>query len=163
MIVTESGKPYGIFGPERLLSERETRTQLLRESLTRGIIPKQAEGAIIMPNVEMVKATRGLRGKGNEGKKVEFDAISETSPRPDNPLDAALQLVKGDLQDFWDRFVLGFNEYSYNAVADPIAAFLDPTWDADKTKNFRMTCNAMAKLTGRDKEEVAAELLKAIS
>jgi hypothetical protein len=116
-----------------------------------------------MPTVEMITATRGLRGKGNEGKKVEFQSISESAPRPDNPLDAALQLVKGDLQEFWDRYVLGYNEFSYNAVADPIAAFLDTSWDADKVKNFRMTCNAMAKLTGRDKEDVASELLKAIS
>jgi len=116
-----------------------------------------------MPTVELVTAERGLRGKGNEGKKVQFQSISDTAPRPDNPLEAALQLVSGDLQDFWERFVLGYNEYSYNAVADPIAAFLDASWDADKTKNFRMTVNAMSKLTGRDKEEVASELLKAIS
>jgi hypothetical protein len=116
-----------------------------------------------MPNVELITMERGLRGKGNEGKKVNYQGISEDAPRPDNPLDAALQLVSGDLQNFWERFVLGYNEYSYTAVADPIAAFLDASWDADKTKNFRMTVNAMSKLTGRDKEEVAGELLKAIS
>jgi hypothetical protein len=115
-----------------------------------------------MPGIELVQSERGLRGKGNEGKKVSFETISETAPRPDNPLDAALQLVKGDLQEFWDRFVLGYNEFSYNAVADPIGAFIDASWDADKVKNFRMTVNAMSKLTSRDKEEVAAELLKAL-
>lgn len=115
-----------------------------------------------MPNVEMVTTQRGLRGKGNEGKKVEFQAISETAPRPDNPMDAALNLVNGDLQEFWDRYVLGYNEYAYNAVADPIAEFIDSSWDADKVKNFRMTVNAMAKLTGKDKSDVAGELVKAL-
>lgn len=120
-------------------------------------------GEKTMPAVELVEVERGLRGKGNEGKKVKFQAISETAARPDNPIEAALNLVESDLQEFWERFTLGYNEYAYNAVADPIAAFLDSSWDADKTKNFRMTVNAMAKLTGRDKEDVAGELLKAIS
>ena len=121
------------------------------------------KGEKTMPNVEMVQMERGIRGKGNEGKKVQFQAISETAPRPDNPMDAALTLVNGDLQEFWNRYVLGYNEYAYEAVADPIAEFLDSSWDADKTKNFRMTVNAMAKLTGKDKSEVAQALLAQIS
>lgn len=119
-------------------------------------------GETKMPTVALVTMERGLRGKGNEGKKVQFQAIAE-GPRPDSPLEAAMELVNNDAQDFWDRFVLGYNEYSYQAIADPIAAFLDESWDADKTKNFRMSVNALAKLTGREKEEVAAELLKSIS
>lgn len=115
-----------------------------------------------MPNVEKVKMERGLRGKGNEGKKVTYEGISETAARPDNPMDAALALVEGDLQAFWERYVLGFNEYAYEALADPIAKFLDPNWDADKTKNFRLTVNAMSKLTGKDKDEVAEELIKVL-
>lgn len=128
-----------------------------------AIKPLANKGVRTMPNVEMIETERGLRGKGNEGKKVKFQAISESAARPDNPMEAALNLVGNDLQEFWDRFVLGFNEYAYNAVADPIAEFLDSSWDTDKQKNFRMTVNAMAKLTGRDKAEVATELLKAIS
>lgn len=121
------------------------------------------QGEKTMPNVELVKATRGLRGKGNEGKKVEFDSISDAAPRPDNPMEAAMQLVGGDLQEFWNRFVLGYNEYSYEAVADPIAAFIDSSWDVDKVKNFRMTVNAMSKLTQRDKEDIAGELVKVLA
>lgn len=116
-----------------------------------------------MPNVVMVETERGLRGKGNEGKKVKFQAISETEARPDNPLDAALQSVSGDLQEFWDRFVAGYNEFAYNAVADPIAQFIDASWDADKVKNFRNSVNAISKLTQKDKEEVAQALLAQIS
>lgn len=124
-----------------------------------GINPLANKGQITMPNVEMLETERGLRGKGNEGKKVKFQAISETAARPDNPMDAALTLVGNDLQEFWDRFVLGYNEYAYNAVADPIAAFLDSSWDADKVKNFRNSVNAMAKFLGKDKEEIAQALL----
>ena len=115
-----------------------------------------------MPSVELIPMERGLRGKGNEGKKVTYQGISETAPRPDNPMDAALSLVSGDLQNFWERFVLGYNEYSYEALADPIAKYLNPEWDADKTKNFRLTVNAMSKLTGKDKDDVAEELIKVL-
>ncbi len=115
-----------------------------------------------MPAVVFTEIERGIRGKGNEGKKVKFQAISESEPRPDNPMEAALNTVSGDLQAFWERFVLGFNEYAYEAVADPIAEYIDSSWDADKTKNFRMTVNAMAKLTGKEKGEVAQALLAQI-
>ena len=113
-----------------------------------------------MPNVELVTMERGLRGKGNEGKKISYQGISETAPRPDNPMDAALQLVNGDLQEFWNRYVLGYNEYSYEALADPIAKYLDDSWDDDKKKNFRLTVNAMSKFLGKDKDEVAEGLIK---
>lgn len=115
-----------------------------------------------MPTAQLIPMERGLRGKGNEGKKVTYQGISETAPRPDNPMDAALALVEGDLQAFWERYVLGYNEYSYEALADPIAKFLNPEWDADKTKNFRLTVNAMSKLTGKDKDDVAEELIKVL-
>ncbi len=114
-----------------------------------------------VPNVELVNMERGLRGKGNEGKKINYQGISETAPRPDNPMDAALQLVNGDLQEFWNRYVLGYNEYSYEALADPIAKYLDDSWDDDKRKNFRLTVNAMSKFLGKDKDEVAENLIKA--
>jgi hypothetical protein len=127
-----------------------------------GINPSSIVGENTMPNVELIPMERGLRGKGNEGKKVTYQGISEAAPRPDNPMDAALSLVKGDLQEFWDRYVLGFNEYAYEALADPIAKYLVPEWDADKTKNFRLTVNAMSKLTGKDKDEVAEELIKVL-
>jgi len=127
-----------------------------------GINPSSIVGVDTMPNVELIPMERGLRGKGNEGKKVTYQGISETAPRPDNPMDAALSLVQGDLQNFWERFVLGYNEYSYEALADPIAKYLNPEWDADKTKNFRLTVNAMSKLTGKDKDEVAEELVKVL-
>lgn len=115
-----------------------------------------------MPTVELVKMERGLRGKGNEGKKVKYEGISEAAPRPDNPVDSAMQLVANDLQAFWDRFVLGFNEFAYEALADPIAKYINPEWDADKVKNFRLTVNAMSKLTARDKDDVAEELVKVL-
>ncbi len=116
-----------------------------------------------MPNVELIEMERGLRGKGNEGKKVKYKGISDTAARPDNPMDAAIQLVAGDLQEFWDRFVLGYNEFSYEALADPIAKYIPATgWDVDKIKNFRLTVNAMSKLTGKDKDEVAEELIKVL-
>jgi hypothetical protein len=127
-----------------------------------GINPTSDKEGITMPSVELVKMERGLRGKGNEGKKVAYEGISETAARPDNPVDAAMQLVSNDLQNFWDRFVLGYNEYAYEAVADPIAKYLNPEWDADKTKNFRLTVNAMSKLTGKDKDDVAEELVKVL-
>ena len=125
-----------------------------------GINPLKHRENDNMPNIEMVETERGLRGKGNEGKKVKFMAISETAARPDNPLDAALQSVNGDLQEFWDRYVAGYNEFAYSAVADPIAAFIDPSWDSDKQKQFRNAVNAIAKITQRDKEDVAADFLK---
>lgn len=118
-------------------------------------------GEKTMPNVELVKMERGLRGKGNEGKKINYEGISETAPRPDNPMDAALTLVNGDLQEFWNRYVLGYNEYAYEALADPIAKYLDDSWDDDKRKNFRLTVNAMSKFLGKDKDEVAESLIKA--
>lgn len=133
---------------------------VLEKPMAGGIL---SEKETTMSAVVMVETERGIRGKGNEGRKVKFQAISETEARPDNPMDAALTLVNGELQAFWERFVAGFNEYAYEAVADPIAEFIDSSWDADKAKNFRMTVNAMAKLTQRDKSEVAGELLKAIS
>lgn len=115
-----------------------------------------------MPQVELVKMTRGVRGKGNQGRKVEFEGISDTAPRPDNVIDAAMQFVNQDLQAFWDRFVLGANEYAYEAVADPIAAFIDSSWDSDKVKSFRASVHAIAKFTGKDKEDVAEELVKSL-
>lgn len=119
-----------------------------------------SEGSKV-PNVELINMERGLRGKGNEGKKINYQGISETAPRPDNPMDAALQLVNGDLQEFWNRYVLGYNEYAYEALADPIAKYLDDSWDDDKRKNFRLTVNAMSKFLGKDKDEVAENLIKA--
>lgn len=127
-----------------------------------GINPTSISEENTMPNVELIPMERGLRGKGNEGKKVTFQGISETAPRPDNPVDAAMNLVGNDLQQFWERFSLGYNEYAYEALADPIAKFLNPEWDADKTKNFRLTVNAMSKLTGKDKDDVAEELIKVL-
>jgi hypothetical protein len=115
-----------------------------------------------MPTVTLIKMERGLRGKGNEGKKVSYEGINEAEPRPDNVIDAAMNLVGSDLQAFWDRFVLGFNEYAYEALADPIAKYINAEWDEAKTKNFRLTVNAMSKLTGKDKDEVAEELIKVL-
>ncbi len=109
-----------------------------------------------------VETERGLRGKGNEGKKVKFQAISEAEPRPANVIDAALEAVNHDQQAFWESFVYGFNERAYEAVADPIAEFIDASWDADKTKNFRMSVNAMAKFLQKDKAEIAQALLAEI-
>lgn len=123
-----------------------------------GISP-QSEGENIMAGVVLVKMERGLRGKGNEGKKITYEGISEAEPRPDSPVDAAMQLVANDAQAFWDRFVLGYNEYAYEALADPIAKFINPEWDADKVKNFRITVNTMAKLMGKDKDEIAEALV----
>jgi hypothetical protein len=130
------------------------------ETYSKGEANKGHEGAETMPNVELVPMERGLRGKGNEGKKITYQGISETAPRPDNPLDAALQLVTGDMQAFWDRYVVGFNECAYEALADPIAKYLDDSWDDDKKKNFRLTVNAMSKFLGKDKDEVAEIMIK---
>jgi hypothetical protein len=111
-----------------------------------------------MPTVELIKMTRGLRGKGNAGKKVEYMGIAE-GPRPENPVNVALELVKQDLQEFWDRFILGYNEFSFDAIADPIGAFIDPSWDAEKIKNFRGSVNFLSKTFGKDREEIAEGLI----
>lgn len=112
-----------------------------------------------MPNVDLIKMTRGLRGKGNKDKKVEYQGINDAAPRPDNVVDAILGLVDQDLQKLWDRFVIGYNEMSFEAIADPIAAYIDPTWDDEKVKAFRGTVNQFSKLMGKDKEEIAEKLL----
>lgn len=118
--------------------------------------------------VTLKEATRGLRGKGNKDKTVTFLEIDDTLPRPTNVMDAVVAISseisrENFEQELWDRFVLGYNAKAYEAVADPLADYIDSSWDADKTKNFRATVNAMAKLTNRDKTEVAEELLKSIS
>lgn len=125
-----------------------------------AIKPLRKKEGINVPNVTLVKMERGLRGKGNKDKKVTFEGIDDSAARPDNPLDAALQLVQGDVQAFWDRFTLGYNEFAYDTIADPIAVFINSSWDADKVKNFRNSVNALSKLTGKDREDVAEELVK---
>jgi len=117
----------------------------------------------VMAGVNLVKMERGIRGKGNKGTKVQFEGIDETAPRPDNPLEVAMNLVKGEAQEFWERFVHGFNELAYEAVADPIAEFINPAWDDDKKKNFRLSVNAMAKVLGKDKDEVAKAIAEQIN
>lgn len=95
--------------------------------------------------------------------QVTYQGVSESEPRPDNPMDAIIELSGQDLQVVWDCFVAGYNARAFELVSDPLADFIDSSWDADKAKNFRATVNAMAKLTSRDKVEVAEELLKAIA
>lgn len=112
-----------------------------------------------MPTVEFVEVTAGLRGKGNKDKKVTYRAINEDTERPDNPMDAALELSNGDLAIFWKRFVNGYNEAMYTEVADPIAEFIDASWSDDIKKSFRTSVNALAKTLGMDKEDVATFLV----
>lgn len=150
-----------------------------------------------MANVELVTMTRGKRGRQETEKpkledfktkdehkaavkawqqtnNVEYQGINDSAPRPDNPMDAAMELVKGDLQNFWDRYVKGFNEFAYEAVADPIARYLTNdvfyfmkddvrTFDEDKAKNFRIIVNTTAKMMDLDKEVVAEKLLADLS
>jgi len=110
-------------------------------------------------SITLVKETRGVRGKGNKDKKVEFLAIPENAPRPENLINEILELVGQNQQDLWERFILGFNEYAYQAIADPIAAYIDSSWDDEKVKAFRGTVNQFAKLMGKDREEIAEKLL----
>jgi hypothetical protein len=123
----------------------------------------------VNPFVEEVKELnskaegKGLRWftgftRGRNTMAIKFQGFDESKPET---LPASLQEfmdltgVKSET-DLVSFAIAGYNDVLYKQASDPIAEYVDKTWDDEKVTAFRNIVRNFVKTTGKSVEEIVA-------
>ncbi len=99
------------------------------------------------------------RGKGSQ--RIQYEAFDETQPDT-LPKDLAefMELSKvNDEKTIVSFLISGFNDAMYTAASDPIAEYVNPAWDPEVARQFRLVVRNYANATGATIED-AVNLIK---
>lgn len=87
------------------------------------------------------KGTRAMLSlsRGRNPVEVQYEAFDESQPDTlPADLNEFMNLSKvNDEKVIVSMLIDGFNSASYTTASDPIAEFVDPSWDEEVRKNFR--------------------------
>ena len=106
------------------------------------------------------KGTRAAVGmtRGKNPQEVTYEAFDESQPDTlPKTLSEFMDLTKVSDENAIVSFLIdGFNSNSYTLASDPVAEFIDATWDADLQTRFRTIVRGYAASTGVSIEDAVA-------
>jgi len=109
------------------------------------------------------KAGKGLRvflgmTRGRNPQEIQFENWDESLPDTlPSTLSEFMDIRKvTDEKDIVRRLILGDNEILYSEASDPVAEFVDQTWDEDTQKQFRLVVRNYSNATGVSIEDAVA-------
>jgi len=112
---------------------------------------------------------RGLRvfygmTRGRNTTMISYENWDESQPEtlPDS-IANFVELRKLSDADLLKRLIAGDNEILYSEASDPISEFVDPTWDEEVQKRFRVSVRNYSVDTGMSIEDAANVLKPAIA
>lgn len=97
------------------------------------------------------------RGKGTQVIKWEAFDREKPDTLPQN-IAEFIQLagIKDPDKEILDYALDGFNASQYREASDPIAEFVEPSWDKEKVMRFRLVVRNYAAGTGQSLDEAVA-------
>lgn len=109
------------------------------------------------------KGTRVQVGstRGKNTQVITFEAFDESQPDSlPKTIAEFVEITKAKDEDALVAYLIeGFNADSYRTASDPIAEYVEPTWDEDATKAFRLVVRNYSNNAGVSIED-AVTLIK---
>jgi hypothetical protein len=109
------------------------------------------------------KTGKGLRAflgmtRGRNPQEIQYENWDESIPDSlPSTLSEFMELRKvTDEKDIVRRLILGDNEILYSEASDPVAEFMDASWDDDVQKQFRLVVRNYSNATGVSIEDAVA-------
>lgn len=108
------------------------------------------------------KGTRLTIGytRGRSTQRIQYEAFDETQPATlPETLQEFLELSKTSANDektLLSFLIDGFNSNAYTQASDPIAEFVNPAWDTEVQKQFRLVVRNYAASTETSIEDAVA-------
>jgi hypothetical protein len=109
------------------------------------------------------KTGKGLRAflgmtRGRNPQEIQYENWDESIPDSlPSTLSEFMDLRKvTDEKDIVRRLILGDNEILYSEASDPVAEYVDATWDEDVQKQFRLVVRNYSNATGVSIEDAVA-------
>lgn len=130
---------------------------------------REAQVAEFQKKADATNETRTGKGtrlrvgqtRGKNPQVINWEAFDESKPDTlPGTLSEFMELTKvSDEKAIVSYLVDGFNSQAYTAASDPIAEFVDPSWDEDVQRQFRLVVRNYANATGQSIED-AVNLIK---
>lgn len=134
--------------------------EVAKNEETEPVHPFQAEADKLNESRGEDKGTRvrvGMtRGKGSLA--IKWEAFDESKPKT-LPADIKEFMALTGIQDqakLLEFLIVGYNDSTYTAASDPIAEFVNPSWDDDTKAQFRLVVRNYSKATGSSIEDTVS-------
>lgn len=103
------------------------------------------------------------RGKGSV--VITFEQFDETKPEtlPKSLTEFSDVAKISDEKELVSLLIEGYNDKLYKDASDPLAEFVNPTWDDDVKLQFRLVARNYAKAMELPLDEVAAQMRDAFN
>lgn len=106
------------------------------------------------------KGTRVKVGstRGKNPQAISFENFDESLPDTlPKTLSEFMDVAKVNDENLIVQYLIdGFNDAQYTAASDPVAEFVNPAWDLDVQKQFRLVVRNYANATGVSIEDAVA-------
>lgn len=106
------------------------------------------------------KGTRAFLGmtRGRNPQEIQYEAFDESLPDSlPKTLSEFMEVSKvNDEPTIVSYLIDGFNSAAYTAASDPVAEFVEASWDSDVQKQFRVVVRNYANATGVSIEDAVA-------
>jgi hypothetical protein len=103
------------------------------------------------------KGTRVRVGqtRGKNPQVITWEAFDESKPETCPTTPAEFMSITGVKEDkaLVALLIDGYNSAQYTAASDPIAEYVEPTWDEDLQKQFRLAVRNYSNATGASIED----------
>ena len=95
--------------------------------------------------------------RGKNPQEIQFEAFDESQPGT-LPVDLSefMKLGTADEKEIVKRLIVGDYEIAYTEASDPIAEYVNPAWDSDVQKQFRLVVRNYSNATGVSIEDAVA-------
>jgi hypothetical protein len=115
------------------------------------------------------KTGKGLRiflgmTRGRNPQEIEYEQWDDSQPETlPTTLSEFMDIRKiSDEKDIIRRLILGDNDVLYSEASDPIAEFIDASWDDDFKRNFRLVIRNYSNATKLSIDDTVALLKPAM-
>src|ERR1035437_6538979 len=106
------------------------------------------------------KGTRSFLGmtRGRNPQEIQYEAFDESQPDTlPKSLSEFMDVAKvSDEPTIVSYLIDGFNSAAYTNASDPVAEFVDASWDEDVQKQFRLVVRNYSNATGVSIEDAVA-------
>ena len=106
------------------------------------------------------KGTRAFLGltRGRNPQEIQYEAFDDSLPDTlPKTLSEFMEITKVSDENIIVGFLVdGFNSAAYTAASDPVAEFVDASWDIEVQKQFRLVVRNYSNATGVSIEDAVA-------